>query len=81
MRMLPLFATVATLVATVASHDLPEEDRIERSSTGKDELLKVMIVGDSITHGHEGDFTWRYRIWEWFRANNISVDLVGPYRG
>lgn len=28
---------------------------------------KVLIVGDSITHGQEGDFTWRYRISEWFR--------------
>lgn len=26
---------------------------------------KMMIVGDSITHGQEGDFTWRYRLWQW----------------
>lgn len=43
--------------------------------------IKVMFVGDSITHGHEGDYTWRYRMWEWFRANNISFDFVGPYTG
>lgn len=28
---------------------------------------KVLIVGDSISHGQEGDFTWRFRISEWFK--------------
>ncbi|OJZ88048.1 hypothetical protein ASPFODRAFT_43669 [Aspergillus luchuensis CBS 106.47] len=43
--------------------------------------LRVMIVGDSMSQGKEGDYTWRYRIWEWFRAQNIAVQLVGPYTG
>jgi len=29
----------------------------------------------------EGDYTWRYRIWEWFNDNAIAVTLVGPYTG
>ena len=43
--------------------------------------MKVMIVGDSISQGHEGDYTWRYRIWQWFKREGIDVDFVGPYRG
>jgi lysophospholipase L1-like esterase len=43
--------------------------------------LKVMVVGDSMSEGHEGDWTWRYRLWQWFRDKNITVDFVGPYRG
>jgi lysophospholipase L1-like esterase len=43
--------------------------------------LKVMVVGDSMTHGHEGDWTWRYRLWEWFKSQNVAVDFVGPYTG
>ncbi|KAK0649622.1 carbohydrate esterase family 3 protein, partial [Cercophora newfieldiana] len=43
--------------------------------------LTVMVVGDSISHGREGDFTWRYRIWEWFCQANIAVRFVGPYAG
>ncbi|KAK3717415.1 hypothetical protein LTR37_005804 [Vermiconidia calcicola] len=43
--------------------------------------MKVMVVGDSITHGQEGDFTWRYRIWQWFRSTGMNVDFVGPYSG
>ncbi|MFL4909038.1 phosphatidylinositol-specific phospholipase C domain-containing protein [Streptomyces sp. MMS24-I2-30] len=43
--------------------------------------LKVMVVGDSMTQGHEGDYTWRYRLWQWFREQHLAVDFVGPYDG
>ncbi|GKZ18954.1 hypothetical protein AbraIFM66951_001914 [Aspergillus brasiliensis] len=46
-----------------------------------DSTLRVMIVGDSMSQGKEGDYTWRYRIWEWFRAQNIAMHMVGPYTG
>ncbi|WPG99684.1 Esterase, SGNH hydrolase-type [Acrodontium crateriforme] len=42
---------------------------------------KVMIVGDSMTQGLEGDWTWRYRIWQWAQVNNLGWDFVGPYTG
>ncbi|GIH74590.1 hypothetical protein Plo01_10190 [Planobispora longispora] len=42
---------------------------------------KIMVVGDSITNGHEGDYTWRYRLAKHFAANSLNVDFVGPYRG
>ncbi|MEV6871516.1 GDSL-type esterase/lipase family protein [Amycolatopsis sp. NPDC051128] len=44
-------------------------------------VRRVMIVGDSITQGHEGDFTWRYRLWQWLRNQKVAVDFVGPYSG
>ncbi|MFF7731178.1 fibronectin type III domain-containing protein [Streptomyces sp. NPDC008001] len=43
--------------------------------------LKVMVVGDSMSQGYEGDWTWRYRLWEWFKKEKIDVDFVGPYQG
>lgn len=43
--------------------------------------LKVMVIGDSISHGLEGDWTWRYRIWEWFGQQRIPIGFVGPYTG
>jgi lysophospholipase L1-like esterase len=43
--------------------------------------FSIMIVGDSITQGHEGDWTWRYRLWEWFDNEGIAVDFVGPFIG
>ncbi|KAL2118759.1 hypothetical protein VTJ04DRAFT_5718 [Mycothermus thermophilus] len=45
------------------------------------DALRVMVVGDSISHGREGDWTWRYRIWQWFREEHLTVDFVGPYTG
>ena len=42
---------------------------------------KVMVVGDSMSQGHEGDYTWRYRLWQWFQQQGVPVDFVGPYSG
>lgn len=42
---------------------------------------RVLILGDSITHGGEGDYTWRYRLWEWFQEQKIEAEFVGPYTG
>ncbi|KAI5367396.1 Putative fibronectin type III, lipase, GDSL, active, immunoglobulin-like, SGNH hydrolase superfamily [Septoria linicola] len=32
---------------------------------------KILILGDSITHGGEGDYTWRYRLWQWFKQESL----------
>lgn len=40
-----------------------------------------MIAGDSMTQGLEGDWTWRYRLWQWFQQNGVNVQFVGPYKG
>jgi lysophospholipase L1-like esterase len=39
---------------------------------------RMMIVGDSISHGSSGDYTWRYRLYKHLTANGIAVDFVGP---
>ncbi len=38
-----------------------------------------MIVGDSITEGSAGDYTWQYRLYEHLRADGVSPRMVGPY--
>ncbi|WP_189077899.1 GDSL-type esterase/lipase family protein [Mangrovihabitans endophyticus] len=42
---------------------------------------RVLVVGDSITNGFEGDYTWRYRLWEWARRQDIGATFVGPLTG
>ncbi|KRB62495.1 MULTISPECIES: GDSL-type esterase/lipase family protein [unclassified Kitasatospora] len=42
------------------------------------EPLPIMIVGDSISHGSSGDWTWRHRFWKHLAAHRVAVDLVGP---
>ncbi|GKT94899.1 fibronectin type III domain-containing protein [Colletotrichum tofieldiae] len=43
--------------------------------------IRVMIVGDSMSQGREGDFTWRYRLWQWLKQEKVDFEFVGPYRG
>ena len=40
---------------------------------------RIMIVGDSITEGSSGDYTWQYRLYEHLRADGVSPRMVGPY--
>lgn len=72
---LPKFAN-ATLTS-LETHEVRRDSTIEARQSG----LRVLVVGDSISHGQEGDWTWRYRIWQWFQQNSISVRMVGPYEG
>ncbi|MBL7497375.1 hypothetical protein I6A84_31640 [Frankia sp. CNm7] len=39
-----------------------------------------MVVGDSISQGLEGDYTWRYRLAQHLGASG-GVDFVGPWTG
>ena len=37
-----------------------------------------MVVGDSLTAGFSGDYTWRYFAWKALLASGEPVDFVGP---
>ncbi|WP_169734311.1 GDSL-type esterase/lipase family protein [Hamadaea tsunoensis] len=50
-------------------------------TTGVAGTTRVMIAGDSISHGTQGDYTWRYRLQKHFAANGVNADFVGPRRG
>jgi len=39
--------------------------------------VKIMAVGDSITEGRAGDYTWRYWLWKDLKAKHVSFDFVG----
>lgn len=43
-----------------------------------DRPLRIMLVGDSVTQGSAGDWTWRYRLWKHLRGLGVDVDFVGP---
>jgi lysophospholipase L1-like esterase len=38
-----------------------------------------MIVGDSITEGSSGDYTWQYWLYKHLRADGVKARMVGPY--
>lgn len=68
----PLLA--ATLVATTAGCAYAEEDAAGGPT-------RILIVGDSITQGKVGDWTWRYRLWQNLTSAGAAVDFVGPHQG
>lgn len=40
------------------------------ASSADSNTIRILVCGDSISQGREGDFTWRYRLWEWFQNNS-----------
>lgn len=41
--------------------------------------IRLLITGDSITHGTSGDYTWRYRLWKKLQSTAPGeVTFVGP---
>jgi hypothetical protein len=52
----------------------PGMERASADST----TARIMLVGDSVTAGKAGDYTWRYRLWKTLQARGKSVDFVGP---
>ncbi|KAL4993280.1 hypothetical protein BDV10DRAFT_190139 [Aspergillus recurvatus] len=45
------------------------------------EEASFMVVGDSISHGMEDDWTWRYRLSQWMDYNGYTHHFVGPWKG
>lgn len=45
------------------------------------EPSRVMLLGDSVSHGLDGEYTWRYFAWKGLQQTGASVDFVGPHIG
>ncbi|MEU8892158.1 GDSL-type esterase/lipase family protein [Streptomyces sp. NPDC048442] len=41
-------------------------------------MRSFLFVGDSMTIGCPGDFTWRYRMWQHLEAGSEPYEIVGP---
>jgi len=40
--------------------------------------VRILVVGDSMTQGSSGDWTWRYRLSKHLTGAGVQVDFVGP---
>ncbi|MEI7033516.1 GDSL-type esterase/lipase family protein [Streptomyces pratensis] len=46
---------------------------------GHDDAMRFLFVGDSMTIGRAGDFTWRYRMWQHLESSpGLPYEIVGP---
>ncbi|QUX26892.1 fibronectin type III domain-containing protein [Nocardiopsis akebiae] len=75
---------VATLV--IARTDVstnPHADPIQWNASlrASGDGPKIMVVGDSITHGNEGSHSWRYVLDQHLNDNGVAADFVGPRTG
>jgi len=43
------------------------------------EPRRIMLAGDSMTQGANGDRTWRYHLWNHLSPHVEGLDFVGPY--
>lgn len=41
---------------------------------------RIMVVGDSVAHQFDGDYTWRYRLAKEFQRQQAAANFVGPFR-
>jgi hypothetical protein len=76
---------LSTLLAAVALAALSSGSSSVAAATCDDAPLvgkptvRVLVVGDSLSQGFAGDYTWRYRFWQAERAKGVNIDFVGPY--
>ncbi|HVQ19211.1 MAG TPA: fibronectin type III domain-containing protein, partial [Actinomycetes bacterium] len=47
-------------------------------ASAADSPVRIMLVGDSITEGSSGDWTWRYRLARYLDAAGVDYEFVGP---
>lgn len=67
--------TAATVALPVPGGAEPAQAAVAERA---EEPVRILVVGDSVTQGSAGDWTWRYRLWRHLTAAGVAVDLVGP---
>jgi lysophospholipase L1-like esterase len=73
-RALVLSITLAVSLTALTALTVPSA-----SPASAADPLRVLIVGDSVTQGSSGDWTWRYRLWKHLQATvGGPVEFVGP---
>jgi hypothetical protein len=72
-----LFGCVTVLLAVASAVGLDPATGKALAAAGPT-ASKFMVVGDSITQGSAGDYTWRYRLYRHLTAAGVHPDFVGP---
>ncbi|RLV48646.1 hypothetical protein D9V37_12940 [Nocardioides mangrovicus] len=70
-------AAFSVTVAGVDGSAHQEPQRVASTSVPHHPKLRVLMAGDSITQGFNGDYTWRFRLWQEFRRQHVPVNFVG----
>jgi lysophospholipase L1-like esterase len=71
-----VLGTVLLVLATTAGVLGPAGTTAHAETTG---VVRIMLAGDSITQGFDGDYTWRYRLYQELTRLQVPFDFVGPH--
>ena len=74
---LRIAALVTSLLAGLSSGVLVSPSTAHAAGSGP---LRILLEGDSLTQGFNGDFTWRYRFDKELVRQGVSANLVGTRR-
>lgn len=69
-------ATVTAAALAAASAAVPAH-----AAGPSDSPTRILMLGDSVTQGSDGDYTWRYFSWRGLQQTGATVDFVGPRVG
>lgn len=76
-----LSLVVALVVGALLVSSLPAQAEPSKSRPGRTVELRVLTIGDSITQGIAGDYTWRFRLQRSLEAvQSRSFDVAGRAR-
>lgn len=73
----PVLVVLVAIVATL-SGGTPRAGATGTSPPQAEaEPVRILLLGDSVTQGSSGDWTWRYRLWQHLTDAGVAFDLVG----
>lgn len=77
-----VLALVLSVLAVLVPASLPTGTPLAEPALASTRTpLKILTIGDSITQGMSGDWTWRYRLYGMLTAQGRPVDMVGMTKG
>ncbi|KPI34862.1 uncharacterized protein AB675_2237 [Cyphellophora attinorum] len=84
---LAIAVSLSTLSSSAASAAVLSASASDRSTAEQEPIVhpsfRAMIVGDSMSQGKDGQYTWRYRFWQYLRSSVsvVTPQFVGPFNG
>ncbi|MCX6396024.1 MAG: GDSL-type esterase/lipase family protein [Propionibacteriales bacterium] len=69
---------VTSLCAALAAGGLAVSQGSPAAAVDPVPPVKILLGGDSLTQGFDGDYTWRYRLYKELKRQGLAFDFVGP---
>jgi len=71
-------AVAGLVLATAATATSQAADEAPAQCAAAQAPTRILLYGDSLTHGFSAHWTWRYRLWQSLSEAGASFDFVGP---